>query len=329
MSGATTPEDPSSGPDIRLGVSSCLLGEEVRFDGGHKHDRYLTDTLGRWVRFYPVCPEVEIGLGTPRESIRLVGDVAAPRLVAPRSGADLTGRMNGWSRGKMEEIASWNLHGYVLKKGSPSCGLFRVRVYDEATEMPQRDGRGLFAARLVERFPLLPVEEEGRLHDARLRESFVERLFVHERWQRFLAEDPTPGGLVAFHSRHKLTVMAHHPQLYGELGRLVAEAGTRDFEELVHAYAEGLSTALQRLASRRRHVNVLQHVLGFVKDQLTAGDKEELLGSFEDYRHELVPLVVPITLLKHHLRRHEAPAWVRDQVYLHPYPKELMLRNHV
>jgi len=330
--------------DIRIGISACLLGEEVRYDGGHKHDRYLTGVLGPYVRFFPLCPEVEIGLGVPRPTIRLEGDATAsrfiePRLVEPRSGADLTAKMNDWARGKMAEIASWDLHGYVLKKGSPSCGLFRVRVHDDKDVLGRhgplggdrggKHGRGLFAARLTEHFPLLPVEEEGRLNDPPLRESFVERLFVHERWKRFLAEDPTSAGLVDFHSRHKLTLMAHSPRHYQRLGQLTAVAGSRPWDELTADYAHGLAAALKVLATRGRHANALQHVMGFVKDDLAAADKAELVETIDDYRRGLLPLIVPITLLEHHLRRHEAPEWIRRQVYLHPYPKELMLRNHV
>lgn len=317
-----------TGPALRLGVSACLLGEEVRYNGGHKRDNYLVDTLGRFVQWHPVCPEVEIGLGTPREIIRLEGRAAQPRLVAPGSGTDLTARMQHWARERVEAIAGWRLHGYVFKKDSPSCGLFRVRVYGESG-VPTRDGRGLFACAVAERFPLLPVEEEGRLRDPLLRENFIERLFVYERWQRLLDEDPTPRGLVAFHSAHKLTLLAHHPQHYRELGRLVARAGTLPFDELTARYSELMARAMKTIATRGRHRNVLQHLAGFVKDSLDAADKEELGGLIDDYAAGLVPLVVPLTLLRHHGRRHRVPAWFGQQVYLNPYPRELMLRNHV
>lgn len=321
--------DAAEGPELRLGVSSCLLGEKVRFDGGHKHSRYLTASLGRYVRFYPLCPEVEIGLGTPRPTIRLEQDPESdlPRLVEPRTGDDLSDRMRDWAAKKMAEIDEWDLHGYVLKKGSPSCGLFRVRVYAD-NGMPNRDGRGLFAEVLTKRFPMLPVEEEGRLNDPPLRESFIERLFIHERWKKMLAENPTSGGLVEFHTCHKLTLMAHSPDHYRRCGRLVAD-GKRPWEELRDEYAVTFNDGLRRLASRGRHTNVLQHVMGFVKNDLSPEGKAELIGLIEDYRLGLVPLVVPVTLLKHHLRRHDAPEWINKQVYLHPYPKELMLRNQI
>jgi len=315
-------------PRLRLGISSCLLGEEVRYNGGHKRDGFLVQTLGRYVEWVPVCPEVEIGLGVPRESLRLVGDPDRPRLVAPASGSDHTERMERWAETRLEELARLDLHGYVLKRASPSCGLFRVKVYNDKG-IPQPTGRGVFARLLAERLPLLPLEEEGRLNDPGLRENFIERLFAHERWMRLLREDPTPGGLVRFHTAHKLTVLSHSPNHYRRLGRLVAEAGDRPWKELCHDYAHLLGEALRVQATRGRHANTLQHVMGFLKELIDAGDKAELVTAIDDYRRGLVPLVVPITLLRHHLRRREVDDWIHRQVYLNPYPRELMLRNHV
>jgi uncharacterized protein YbgA (DUF1722 family)/uncharacterized protein YbbK (DUF523 family) len=315
-------------PTIRLGVSTCLLGEEVRYDGGHKLDRFLVNTLGPFVEWVPVCPEFEIGLGVPRESLRLVGDPEAPRLIAPKSGQDHTERMQTWARKCLEELAATKLHGFVFKKDSPSSGLFRVRVYDDKG-MPRRVGTGIFPREVMKRFPLLPLEEEGRLHDMRLRENFIERIFVYYRWTHLLEEDPTPGGLVRFHTSHKLTLMAHSPSHYQEMGRLVAQAGSLPWEELVETYGRLLMEGLKVLGTPGKHTNVLQHLMGFLKDVLSKDDKAELLGLIEDYRQGLVPLIVPLTLLKHHLSRHPVPDWVHQQVYLNPYPKELMLRNHV
>jgi uncharacterized protein YbgA (DUF1722 family)/uncharacterized protein YbbK (DUF523 family) len=315
-------------PTIRLGISTCLLGEEVRYDGGHKLDQFLVNTLGSFVEWVPVCPEVEIGLPTPRESMRLVGDPETPRLIAPKSGRDHTERMQTWARERLEELAAVKLHGFIFKKNSPSSGLFRVRVYDR-NGMPQRVGTGIFPRELMKRFPLLPLEEEGRLHDMRLRENFIERIFVYYRWMRLLEEDPTPGGLVRFHTAHKLTLMAHSPSHYQEMGRLVAQAGSLPCQELVGTYGRLLMEGLAVLGTPGKHSNVLQHLMGFLKDVLSKEDKAELLGLIEDYRRGLVPLIVPLTLLQHHLRRHPVPDWVHQQVYLNPYPKELMLRNHV
>ncbi|MCU0520939.1 MAG: DUF523 and DUF1722 domain-containing protein [Anaerolineae bacterium] len=316
-------------PTIRLGVSRCLLGEKVRYDGGHKHDPYVTDVLGQYVdAWVGVCPEVECGLPVPRESMRLVGEPEAPRLVMPRSGADQTERMLSWTAGKLDELAGQGLNGFIFKKDSPSSGAFRVRVYDQ-NGVPKREGSGLFAGAFLKRFPNLPVEEEGRLHDLPLRENFIERIFAHARWMCLLREAPNPGGLVQFHSAVKLALMAHSPASYQALGRLVAKGGKLPWNELADAYYAGFMEGLSKLATRGRHVNVLQHLMGYLKDDLSSQDKQELLGVFTDYRQGLVPLIVPITLLKHHLARHAVPDWVHIQTYLNPYPKELMLRNHV
>ena len=319
---------PMNEPVIRLGISTCLLGERVRYDGGHKLDHFLADTLGRYVEWVPVCPEVEIGLPIPREAVRLVGDPAGPRLIAPKSGADYTDTMRTWAVKRLEELAETGLCGFVFKKDSPSSGLFRVRVYDQHGN-PSRTGTGIFPRAVMQRFPLLPLEEEGRLNDLPLRENFIERVFAYYRWTEMLKRDPTPGGLVRFHTAHKLTLMAHSPKHYTEMGRLVAKAGTIPWDELSATYGALFMEGLALLGTRRKHVNVLQHLMGYLKKDLSSDDKQELLGLIEDYRTELVPLVVPMTLLKHHLRRHAVPEWVWQQVYLNPYPKELMLRNHV
>jgi uncharacterized protein YbgA (DUF1722 family)/uncharacterized protein YbbK (DUF523 family) len=323
-----TDDDRIQEPLIRLGISTCLLGENVRYDGGHKLDRFLVHTLGRFVEWVPVCPEVEIGLPTPRESMRLVGDPESPRLVAPKSGADYTGRMQAWAEERLDQLATENLHGFVFKKDSPSSGLFRVKVYNQHG-MAQRTGTGMFPRALMQRFPLLPLEEEGRLNDVPLRENFIDRIFAYYRWTELLAHEPTPGGLVKFHTAHKLTLMAHSPKHYTEMGRLVAEAGKRDWDELTAEYGAMLMEGLNVMGTPGKHVNVLQHLMGFLKNHLSSEDKRELLGLIEDYRQGLVPLIVPLTLLKHHLNRCQVPDWVHQQVYLNPYPKELMLRNHV
>jgi len=316
------------GPTLRLGVSTCLLGEKVRYDGGHKRDRYLVNTLGRFVEWVPVCPEVEMGLPIPRESMRLMGDPESPRLIAPKSGADHTAQMQNWARERLERLAEAKLHGFIFKKDSPSSGLFRVRVYNDKG-MAQRVGTGMFPREVMRRFPLLPLEEEGRLHDMGLRENFIERIFAYCRWTHLLDEDPTPGGLVRFHTAHKLTLMSHSPSHYQALGQLVAKAGSQPWETLAADYGRQFMEGLGVLATHGKHTNVLQHLMGYLKQQLLGEDKAELLGLIEDYRQELLPLIVPLTLLKHHLNRNPVPDWVHQQVYLNPYPHELMLRNHV
>jgi uncharacterized protein YbgA (DUF1722 family)/uncharacterized protein YbbK (DUF523 family) len=316
------------GPALRLGISTCLLGEPVRYDGGHKLDRFLVHTLGQYVEWVPVCPEVEMGLPTPREPIHLEGDAEDPRLVSIKTREDLTERMKAWARARVEELAKVGLHGFVFKKDSPSSGLFRVKVYNKHG-MAQRNGTGMFPREVMNRFPLLPLEEEGRLNDLPLRENFIERVFAYYRWTRMLEEEPTPGGLVKFYTAHKLTLMAHSPKHYTEMGRLVADAGKRDWDELTAEYGAMLMEGLSVMGTPGKHVNVLQHLMGYLKNHLSGEDKQELLGLIEDYRQGLLPLIVPLTLLKHHLNRYPVPEWVHQQVYLHPYPKELMLRNHV
>ena len=316
---------------IRLGISSCLLGDRVRYDGGHKRDPFLADLLGAYVEWVPVCPEVEIGLGVPRPPIRLVGRPGAPRLVVERTGEDLTARMSRFAEARAAELDA--LDGYVFKRASPTCGLFRVRVYGDAGEL-RGAGRGLYAAAITRRSPLLPVEEEGRLADAAIRENFIERVFAAARWRAFTGARPDPGELVAFHTAQKLAVLAHSPAHYARLGRLVAGAGRRrsrggaGMDQVLPLYGALLMEGLQVRATRARHVNVLQHVAGFFKRDLDGADRAELAAVIEDYRRGLVPLVVPLTLVRHHVRR-LGLGYLADQVYLNPHPKELMLRNHV
>ena len=312
---------------MRVGISSCLLGNEVRFDGGHKHDPYITATLGQFFAWVPVCPEVEMGLSTPRETLRLIGDAVAPRLVFAKTGADQTDAMQAWAVKRLKALADLELCGYILKSKSPSCGMERVRVYG-ASGMPAKHGVGIFARALLAAFPLLPVEEEGRLHDLGLRENFVERVFAYRRWRDLVESGLTRGRLVAFHTAHKLLLMAHSPKHYAALGRLVADAKAQLPRALESAYGAQFMEALRVPATPKKQVNVLQHILGYLKRDLDAGDKTELLQVIGDYHRGLVPLIVPLTLLKHHLKRIGVP-YVLDQVYLEPHPKELMLRNHV
>lgn len=310
---------------IFVGVSSCLLGEKVRYDGGHKQDRYISDLLGHYFTFVPVCPEVESGLPVPREAMRLEGDPAAPRLMTRNSRRDLTEQMQSFCRQKVEELAGQDLSGFIFKKDSPSSGLWRVKVYRQG--MPVRTGSGLFAAAVVRQFPLLPVEEEGRLHDPVLRENFIERVFANRRWQDFLRDDGSLGGLVAFHTRHKFQLMAHQPVIYREMGKLVATGRPRSLTTLLARYGSDFMRCLGYLATPRKNTDVLLHLLGFFKKQLSPGDKSEMLGVIADYHQGLVPLVVPLVLIRHYVRRFDQ-AYLREQTYLAPHPAELMLRNH-
>jgi uncharacterized protein YbgA (DUF1722 family)/uncharacterized protein YbbK (DUF523 family) len=312
---------------VRIGVSSCLLGQDVRWDGGHKRDAYLVETLGPLVEWIAVCPEVELGLGVPRDTLRLERRARALRLVMTATGVDHTDAMRRWADRRLRSLARADLSGYVLKRGSPSCGMERVRVY-AASGPPAKVGRGTFAEALIERFPLLPVEEEGRLSDMRLRESFIERVFAYRRLRDFLARRWTPGGLVAFHTAHKLQLMAHAPDRCARLGRLVAHAKDATRASVAAGYAQAFMETLVIPATTRRHTNVLQHMLGYVTRELPSSERQELVGVIEDYRRGLVPLIVPITLLRHHVGR-LGVAYLDGQTYLEPHPKELMLRNHV
>ncbi len=312
---------------LRLGISRCLLGDEVRHDGGHKKDSFLTDVLGHHVEWIPVCPEVEAGLGTPREAMRLVGDSHHPRLVTIKSGTDHTRALETMTTNRIEELKKLDLTGYVFKKGSPSCGIERVRIYNEHA-MPSRSGVGLFARAFIEQFPLIPVEEEGRLCDPTLRENFIERVFGYRRWQDLVQRGITRQALVQFHTIHKYLLLAHSPQQFKVLGRLVGQAHQYRLKDLVRLYGEMFMKTLSVKATVRKHVNVLQHIMGYFKERLGAREKAELLEVIGDYHHGLTPLVVPLTLIRHYVRIFDV-SYIRDQVYLNPHPKELMLSNHV
>jgi uncharacterized protein YbgA (DUF1722 family)/uncharacterized protein YbbK (DUF523 family) len=314
---------------IRLGISACLLGQEVRFDGGHQLDRFITATLGRYVEFVPVCPEVECGLGVPREAMRLVGDPEAPRLMTVRTKIDHTERMVTWAQKRVQELEPEDLCGFIFKSKSPSSGMERVRVYSEPPQgAPVIKGVGMFARIFMGHFPLLPVEDEGRLHDPVLRENFIERLFVFQRWRELLAAKTGLGGLVAFHTRHKLLILAHSPEHYRELGKLVAAAKELPAAALYGRYQSRLMEALRLKATPKKNTNVLHHLMGYFKKELTAEEKQELLEIIDNYHQGYVPLVVPVTLINHYVRKYHQP-YLTEQVYLHPHPAELQLRNHV
>jgi len=311
---------------IKVGVSSCLLGEKVRYDGGHKHDRYITDVLGRYFQFVPVCPEVGCGMSIPREAMRLEGDPANPRLVTNKSHLDKTEQMNEFCRSKVVELDDEDLCGFIFKKDSPSSGLFRVKVYNQG--MPARNGSGLFATAVVRHFPLLPMEEEGRLNDPHIRENFIERVYTCRRWKDFLRDRKNVGSLVEFHTTHKLLIMAHSPRHYREMGTLVAHGKEMPLDLLLVSYEELLMEAMSLHATVKKQTNVLLHIMGYFKKELTPIEKAELREIIDQYHDHLVPLIVPITLLKHYVRKYDQP-YLKGQIYLNPHPGELMLRNHV
>lgn len=318
--------DPSDGP-IRILVSSCLMGDKVRYDGGHKRDAFLADTLGRFVEYVRVCPEVECGLPVPREAMRLLGDPARPRLAGANSGTDFTRRMEDWTRRKLRELEAQDLCGYICKKDSPSSGMERVKVYGERG-VPAKIGSGMFTRAFMEHFPLVPVEEEGRLQDPVLREMFVERVFTLRRLRDSIRDGKTRGALVAFHTDHKLLILTHGRKPYTAMGSLVANAKALPTEELFRRYQALLMEALAQRPTPPRCADVLTHMMGHLRPYLAPDERQELLEVIGRYRIRLIPLIVPVTLIRHHVRKHGV-AYLRRQVFLDPHPVELMLRNHV
>ena len=311
---------------IPVGISSCLLGENVRFDGGHKQHSYVQQTLGEYFEFRPFCPEVAIGLGIPRKPIRLVRKPGSEEIHCV-STVDASQEFTNELAQMANDQAHWHrdLCGYILKRGSPSCGMERVKVYSDKG-MPFNDGAGIYAATMMQNFPELPCEEEGRLGDSRLRENFIQRVYVMWRWKQLVAEGVTVGKLVDFHARHKLILMSHDQQDYRELGKLVASIRKENLEETLPVYLNDLMKALKKIATVGNHVNVLQHIQGYLKQNLDRDDKQELVQCIEDYRQGVVPLIVPITLLNHHFRRNPNE-YIERSWYMKPYPSELSLTN--
>ena len=312
---------------FRLGISRCLLGEEVRYDGRHNLDNFLAEVLGRYVEWIPVCPEVEAGLGTPREPMRLVGTPQNPRLVTVKSRIDHTRALQTMATNRIEGLKKLDLSGYVFKKSSPSCGIGRVRLYNKHG-VPSRKGVGLFARAFIEQFPLIPVEEEGRLCDPALRENFIERIFCYRRWQDLVQSGVTREALARFHTIHKYMLLSHHPQHYEVLDRLIGQIHQLRPNELVLRYGKLFMKALAVTATARKHVKVFQHILGHFKERLDTREKAELLGVIGDYRRGLTPLIVPLTLIKHYVQTFDISC-ICEQIYLNPHPNELMLRDHL
>ncbi len=311
---------------IKIGISSCLLGNTVRYDGGHSHDRFLTQTLGLFVEYVPVCPEVECGMPTPREALRLVGDVENPRLVTQKTLVDKTEQMTTWMNGRLKELSKEDLCGFIFRSKSPSNGLYRIRVYGD-DGIVKRNGTGLFAKAFTKAFPRIPVEEAGRLNDPKLRENFIENIFSLQRWRKLLDQNKTLGGLVEFHTQNKLLILSHNQDIYRKMGRLVAQGKSCDLEQLFDAYEALLLKALALQTTLKKNINVIQHIMGYFKKNLTSDEKQELLSIIDQYRSGYVPLIVPITLINHYVMKYDQP-WLKVQTYLNPHPFELKLRNY-
>lgn len=312
---------------IKIGVSSCLLGEPVRWNGGHKQDQYLLKVLSPFFEWIPVCPEVEVGMGTPRETVRLVGEPSSPKMLGSTSGKDWTAPMQKFSASRLAALSKSGLCGYIFKKDSPSCGVFSVPIYTEDGK-PKTRGAGLFASAFREHLPLIPIEEEGRLNDLDIRENFIVRVFSYHRVSEYFAQKFSRSTLPAFHAAQKYLLLSHSPKHYKELGLLVATNKKLSPAKVESEYTRLFMEALSLRSTVRKHVNVLQHMLGFLKDKLPREDKADILLAIEDYRRELLPLIVPLTLIRHYVQKF-AVQYLIDQVYLNPHPKELMLRNHV
>lgn len=313
---------------IRIGISACLLGEKVRWDGQHALARHLTGPLADYLEFHPFCPEVGCGMGVPREPVRLVGSLESPRLVGRETGRDWTDTMRSWAESVIPRIEEARLCGFIFKAKSPSSGMARIKVYPEEGGQPvSYAGVGVFAGMVMERFPRLPVEDDGRLHDIGLRSNFIERIFVEHRWHQMLDDGMTMGNLVEFHARHKMLVRSHDVVGYRELAKLVGEGKGLGMETLYARYHERLARALALKPTVRKNVDVLMHVMGYFKSHLTSDEKQECLEIFDNYKKELVPLIVPVTLMNHFVRKYDV-AYLKDQYYLNPHPLELKLRNH-
>ena len=308
---------------IPVGISSCLLGQSVRYDGGHKLDSYIVGTLADYFDFRPFCPEVGIGMGVPRPTIQLVkinDEIRSTGAKNPQF--DVTDELRDYARLLKSDQA--DLCGYILKKDSPSCGMERVKVY--VNNQPQKTGKGIYAEEMMRLNPLLPVEEEGRLGDPKLRENFIQRVYVFHRWKQLVAQGLTPSRLTRFHARHKLIIMSR--ENYVDLGQLLANATKSNIEKTAEIYIAKLMKSLKKVASRKSHVNVLQHIQGYLKKGLSGDDKAELCELIDNYRKGQVPLIVPITLLKHHFRKNPDP-YIEDSYYMSPYPQELRLTNEI
>lgn len=314
---------PRSDRRLRIGISSCLLGERVRWDGGHKQDDWITERLARWAEFVPVCPEIEAGMGVPREPVHLEEAGGRLRMISVRTRQDWTTAMRRSARARIRQLERLHLAGYVLKKDSPSCGMERVRVHAENGRSARR-GTGLFAGQLMRRMPLLPVEEEERLRDPGLRESFIERVVAYGRLRRVM-QSQSRGHLVAFHTAHELILLSHSPRRNRELGRLVAGAKRGRPASLALAYGAAFMAALQIPATVPKHCHALQHAAGFLRRSLNAVEKREFEKVLEDYRKNRVPRIVPLTWLRHQATRHGIE-YLQAQIYLHPHP-ELKLPN--
>jgi uncharacterized protein YbgA (DUF1722 family)/uncharacterized protein YbbK (DUF523 family) len=314
---------------IKIGVSGCLIGEKVRWNGDHKQDRYVKNILSKYFEYVSICPEVEVGMGTPRETVALYGSLEKPKMISKNTQTDWTAKMNRYIKDRIANLKNDDLCGYIFKSKSPSCGLSRIPVYDESDKSKARHGAGLFADAFIRTNPFVPVEDEGRLNDPKIRENFIIRIFCFSRLKtELLNKKAKPGTLVKFHTQHKFLLLAHSRKHYQTLGKIVAEVKENPWNQVLSSYFSTFMEALTLKATPKKNTDVLLHMMGFLKKVLTKNEKEDILTAIEDYRNELLPLIVPVTLVRHQVKKHDVE-YLLDQVYLNPHPKELMLRNHV
>ena len=313
---------------IKIGVSSCLIGEKVRWNGDHKQDRYVREILSKYFEYIPVCPEVEVGMGVPRETVALYGDPEKPSMISKKTQTDWTKPMGKYIKSRINTLSADDLCGYIFKSKSPSCGMSRVPLYSEFGSHKVKHGPGMFANAFINSFPLVPTEDEGRLNDPRIRENFIVRVFSFKRFNLLLNQKFSLGKWVKFHTQHKFLLLAHSRKHYDDLGELVAHSKTIKPSELKKKYGELFMEALTSKSTPKKNTDVLLHMMGFLKKLLTKIEKEDILSTIEDYRSEILPLIVPVTLIRHQVKKHNIE-YLHDQVFLNPHPKELMLLNHV
>jgi uncharacterized protein YbgA (DUF1722 family)/uncharacterized protein YbbK (DUF523 family) len=311
---------------IKIGISACLLGHNVRYNGGHCRDRFVTETLGQYVRFVPVCPEVECGLPIPRPTMHLRGDPESPRLITTKTKQDHTQRMVTWTKKRLDELAKEDLCGFIFKKNSPSSGMAKVKVFNDKGQ-PVKKGSGIFAGLFMKRFPLIPVEEDGRLNDPILRENFIEQIFTLKRWRKTLKDGRSMKNLVAFHTQNKMLIRSHSEQQYSAMGKLVAQGKKQPTVKLYQQYEALLLKAMRLKCTCKKHTNVMLHMMGYFKKVLSKDEKQELIEEIDKYRKGYVPLIVPVTLFSHYVRKYDEP-YLKQQTYLNPHPAALKLRNH-
>ncbi|QSH40661.1 DUF523 and DUF1722 domain-containing protein [Lentisphaerota bacterium ZTH] len=311
---------------IKLGISSCLLGEKVRYDGQHKRDHFLADIMSRYVEWVPICPEHDCGMSIPREAMHLEGDCNSPRLITVKTHRDLTDQMVSWAEKRLDELAAEDLCGYVFKSKSPSSGRFNVKVYNEHG-IPEKKGTGIFAGMFNHRFPLLPQEEEGRLHDGMLRDNFITKVFACRRWRDYLKNDGSISGLVNFHTKYKYILMAHSPEGLNESGQLIAANNGNNLEEIKESYYRCFMQSLDQRATVKKNHNTLLHVMGYFKNDLTGWEKQELLDIIDLFAKELTPSLTPLIILRHYARKYKCQ-YLLEQYYVNPSPEEIMLRYH-